>query len=171
MTNTTIKSLGGYSLVSVKEAGGEETVRFTAYIAKDGKKIMQVSNDGVGGCHRYDPPVGFKTEAAAAKGYAEFRAAQATFEEFATQWNAGNEFAGIEDDDQFVNHLMEVADLNRMRRTVFLLDDEDYFATGAGRVFKGATYEQTVGALRSPAFAGRNPRVWDKTQSAFVPVS
>ena len=32
------------------------------------------------------------------------------------------------------------------------------------------TYHQAVAILRGPQYAARNPRLWDKTQGAFVPV-
>ena len=170
MSNTT-KSLGGYSLVSFKEAGGEETVRFEAYIALNGKKVMHVSNGGTGGCHRYGPVGPFKTDAAATKGYADFRQAEVALEAFAAEWNKGTEFAGSEDADQFVDHLVEVAVLNKMRKVLFLVDDQDYFATGVASSFgAGVTYHQTVAELSKPKYAASKPRVWNKEQSAFVAV-
>lgn len=54
MTPTTTL-YGGYAITALKEAGGEETPRFEAYITKDGDRIIHVSNDGHGSSHRYQP--------------------------------------------------------------------------------------------------------------------
>lgn len=160
MIKTTNKPFGGYSLTNLKEAGQVSTA-FEAILTKNGEQLAHVSNRGNGGCHNYFP-VGHS-------GRAAFDAAMAEFEAFATEWLGGD--AGFEDGDALADHLIEVATLNRMRSTPFLIDDEDYFTTGRFRRIPGASYEQTVETLRAMRDTGRNPRVWDKKQCAFVPIS
>ena len=45
--------LGRFALKGLKEAGGEETRRFEAHLALDGKVVAGVSNGGTGGCNMY----------------------------------------------------------------------------------------------------------------------
>lgn len=42
-------SLGGYAVTHLREAGGEETLRFEAVITRHGRPIAHVSNGGHGG--------------------------------------------------------------------------------------------------------------------------
>ena len=150
---------GGYALSKAKRAGGDESVRFAAVLVIDGRPVAHVSNGGEGGCHRIDPvDLG---------GWADLEA----FSEYATNWNAGSEFAGFADQDQLVNRLLSVDELNRARSTPFLLDGEDYWQTGEHSAFRGATPAQTLEELRSPAYAHRHPRVWSRTVGDFVSVS
>jgi hypothetical protein len=170
-TTSTTKPLGGYAVTSVKQHEGRDGVAFSAVITKDGKKIIHVRNEGCGGCNTYDMVGPFKTPESSLNAIPAFRADLAEFEAFAASWNEGNEFAGIEDGDAFVEHLMSINDLSRMRRVVFLLDDQDYFDTGVASAFPASTtYDQAVATLCSPQYAARNPRVWDKSRSEFVPV-
>lgn len=155
MASPTSPRIGGYSLIKVKRAGGEETPRFEAVLVKDATPIAVVSNSGEGGSHRVRPFNGGSWEAVR------------TFEAFAAAWNAGTEFAGVEDGDHLVYHLLDLIANNRSRKTLFLLDDEDE-RTAAPRAFKGAaTREEVLLELRTH-FADRNPRVWDKEAGAFI---
>lgn len=167
---TTTQSLGGYAITSYKEDGGEETARFTAILTKDGRKIAHVRNDGTGGDHRYSD-LGTSIGPKADREHEVFLADIAEFHAFAKAWNADSLYAGYGDSDQFINHLVEVAVLNRSRRVTYLLDDQDYFRDGRAYAFPSTvTMEQALTALKAPKMAKRNPRVWDKEQSAFVPV-
>jgi hypothetical protein len=129
---------GGYSLTKVRRAGGNETERFAGVLTLDGQPIAHVSNGGEGGPHRWSP--------IATDGWADIDA----FNAYATVWNRGSELAGIEDDDQLIDRLLTVDQMNRMRSLPFLLDDQDFWATGEYARFKGATPAQTLEALRSP---------------------
>ena len=154
---------GGYGITYLREAGGEETLRFDAIITHHGRKVAYVYNAGEGGSHRYQPVT---VDAGAA-----FTEALAAFEQFAAEWNAGSEFAGYEDHDQFVNRLIDVHALNRRRGVLFLLDDESFWETGVARQFRaGVAQEQAVERLSGPEYVHRNPRVWDRTVGEFVPV-
>lgn len=148
----------GYSLTKVRTAGGAETLRFEAVLCLDGQPIAHVANGGEGRSHRWSP--------LDAGGWAAIDA----FNDYAALWNAGAEFAGIEDPDRLVNRLLDVAQLNRMRGLAFLLDGEDFWVSGQYAKFRGATAEQTLEALRSPVYAHRQPRVWSRMRGDFVPV-
>jgi hypothetical protein len=152
----TNRPYGGYSLSSVKRAGGDETARFEAVLLHDGRPIAHVSNGGDGGSHRYQP--------VDAGGWAEIEA----FGLYAAGWNASSDLAGIEDADQLVSRLLMVDTLNRARATPFLLDGEDYWASGEHAAFRGATPVQVLEALRSAEYAHRRPRVWSRTVGDFV---
>lgn len=163
---------GGYALTRLREAGDEETLRFEAYLTKDGRKVAHVSNDGHGGAHRYGLTGRRSAVNDPARARAEHRADLEEFEAFAATWNAGTEFAGIEDGDQFVNHLVEVAVLSRKRVVIFLVDDQDYFTDGLATTFpSGVTHDQAVTILRGPRYANRNPRIWSKAIGDFIPVT
>ena len=154
---------GGYGITHLREAGGEETLRFDAIITHHGRKVAYVYNAGEGGSHRYQPVT---VDAGAA-----FTEALAAFETYAATWNVGGEFAGIEDCDQLVNRLVEVHHLNRRRTVMFLLDDESFWTSGVARAFRAAvTRAHPVEVLTGPAYAGRSPRIWDRTVGDFVPV-
>ncbi len=158
--NPTFEPYGGYALTNLHQAGGEETLRFEAFVTLHGRKVLHVSNGGVGGSHRYQPVT---------YDWAGFRATLATFEGYAVGWNAGSEFAGYEDADQLVNRLIDVAALNRMRVVPFVLDGGDYWQTGeCHRFTRSATREQVIAALTGPEYAHRTPRVWEKAVGDFV---
>lgn len=161
MINTTTKPYGGYALTSFKEAGGDETLRFEAFITLNGKKVMHVSNGGTGGSHMYR---------AVADDYAAFRAARDAFETFAKTWNADSEFAGIEDGDALVYRLIEVRALSRMRSVPFLLDDMDFWQSGECHKLRGTPSRAAVlDALRT-TYVHRQPRIWVPEAGDFVPV-
>ena len=161
MTTTTTTPLGGYALTSHKDEGGEETPRFTAYITKDGKKVIHVSNDGRGGSHHYR---------AVSDDWAAFRQHEAQFNAFATEWNKDSEYAGHEDGDDLVYRLIDVAVLNRKRAVFFELDTDDFFNEGTARTLgAGVTYEQTLSHLR--AQYGDRARIWNKQRCEFLPVA
>jgi len=92
------------------------------------------------------------------------------FNDYAAAWNAGSEFAGIEDGDQLIGRLLEVDRPNRMRSLPLVLDSESFWVSGEYAVFKGATRQQTLAALRSAVYAHRTPRVWSKMHGDFIPV-
>jgi len=160
--NVNTAAYGGYAVSHVREAGGEETLRFDAFVCLHRQKVMHVYNAGTGGSHVYQP-VNERWET--------FRDALAAFEAYAANWNAGTRFASLEDRDQFVNRLVEVAALNRRRTVLFLLDGEDFWTSGTARGFRAAvTHAQAVEVLSGPGYAHRNPRVWSRHAGDFVPV-
>lgn len=155
---TTPAPYAGYALTKVRTAGGDETARFEAILCLDGRLVAHFSNGGEGGSHRWSP--------VDPGGWAEID----EFNAYAAKWNAGSGLAGIEDGDQLVNRLLEVDQMNRMRSTPFVLDGASFWETGEYAVLRGATAAQTVEALRSAAYAHRQPRVWSKMRGDFVPV-
>lgn len=161
--NTNAAAYGGYTVTNLREAGGEETLRFDAFLCLHGTKILYVYNAGTGGSHVYQP---------VNEDWAGFRGVEAAFEAYAAEWNEGTEFGGIEDGDQLINRLVEVATLNRMRKVPFVLDDEDFWRSGECHQFQQAvSREQVAAVLSGPAYSHRNPRVWDKCTGDFVPVA
>ena len=72
--STTPGQIGPYSLARVRVAGGDETLRFEAWLLCDGQPIAVVSNGGDGGCHMYRP--------LDREGWSAIR----RFEEYATSW-------------------------------------------------------------------------------------
>lgn len=161
------RDIGGYGLMTYRQAGGDETVRFEAILTRNGDRIATVANGGTGGCHDYRP-VG--------EDYAAYRAAMSDLAAFATAWNADSEYAGHDDTDAFVDHLCAIAELNRMRSVVVLLDDDDYFDVGTYRPvpFRGSPEAARAAVLRDlagPAYVTRNPRVWNRATSRFEPVA
>lgn len=46
-------ALDKWGVSGYRTAGGEETVRFEAYITLNGKRVLHASNDGRGGCNNY----------------------------------------------------------------------------------------------------------------------
>lgn len=154
-------SLGGYAVRNLREAGGEETARFEAVITRHGRPIAHVSNGGHGGSHRYDPVE------RGVKGTEDLADLSAR----AVLWNASNELAGYEDTDQFVDRLVTVAHLNRMRRPAFLLDGEDFWGTGRAHALGGGalSHDEAVRYLLA-RYPGRNVRLWNRNVSDWVPI-
>ena len=79
----------------------------------------------------------------------------------------------IEADADFANDLATAAEFNRKRSVVFITDDQDL---SMGQVLSpkaGVTLAQVKAALTAPGnrYAGKNPMIWDKTQSIFVPAA
>lgn len=90
----------GYELRAIKEAGGDETPRFDAKLLRDGKVIAVVSNEGCGGCNRYD--------------YLD-RGAEAPFQKFAAEWGRERGY-NSEPDDMWVYAQMDAAEERRTLR-------------------------------------------------------
>jgi len=63
-----------WGVVGYKKGRGQETIRFQAYVTLNGKKVIDASNDGCGGCNRYH-----------ATGEDNFKAV-AQFEKDAVEW-------------------------------------------------------------------------------------
>ena len=162
-TTTNTNQYGGYSISHLREAGGEETLRFDAFITYLGKKVLYVYGDGHGGSYRYQP---------VNERWDLHQQVISDFEAYAAHWNRDGEFAGIEDGDQLVNRLIEVATLNRLRKLPFLLDDMDFWTTGDYHQFAShASREQVVTVLSGSEYADRSPRVWEREAGDFVPVT
>ncbi|MBD8059012.1 hypothetical protein IC607_08530 [Cellulomonas sp. JH27-2] len=160
--NVNTAAYAGYSVSHLREAGGEETLRFDAFVCLHGQRVMYVYNAGTGGSHVYQP---------VNEDWGTFSDALAAFEAYAADWNAGTEYAGLEDHDQLVNRLVEVATVNRRRTVMFLLDGESFWTSGVARAFRaGVTHAQAVEVLTGPAYAHRSPRIWSRQHGDFVPV-
>lgn len=158
LTAAATDTYGGYRLAKVREAGGDETVRFEATLTHRGRPIAIVANGGTGGGHDWAP---------LGDSWDDVRA----FWNYAVAWNAGTELAGIEDSDQLINRLLTVAALSRSRRTPFLIDEMDCWATGQYATFPASVPRARVlEALRSEVYRDRRPRVWDRDVGDFVPV-
>lgn len=146
----------GYALKNLREAGGEETLRFEATLTLHGRAVAIVSNGGHGACHRYEPlERGGRDDVDA-------------FRQFAIRWNAGSELAGYADDDQLVDRLVEVARLNRSRRLLFLLDEVNYWTGGEARAVVGIPDRGDALNYLRREYAGRRVRYWNRNASDWV---
>lgn len=155
---------GGYHLTNIREAGGEETARFDAILRHHGVPIAHVSNGGHGGSHRY--------QSAVAGGWDEHQRAMAQFRDYAQDWRLDSPYSGLCDDDGLVDRLLEVARFSRMRRTPIALDGVDPWESGEFHVAPATmARDDVLTMLRSPQFASRSPRIWDKGAGDFVPVT
>lgn len=153
---------GGYSLPAVRKAGGEETLRWQACLTKDGKKVVHVSNDGYGGSDRCGLAGGRTAVTDPLQAHAEHRAAMQEFEAFATARNAGHRA--------------------RVSRPATSSSDGCSTSTGStacawcrssstatnpwhGDVWtlRGASREETLATLGTPAYAARQSKVWSRT--------
>ena len=142
-----------YGIKKFQQAETSRGVAWSCQITKDGKVIGFAENSGHGGSNLY---------------HFDDRAEEAAMEAHAKAVKGDNEFEVL---DQFVNDLITVMEMNRMRKVAFLLDGDD-FDLGQYRAFKAnVTFEQAVEALRTyPQFKDKHPKVWDKQVGAFVPV-
>lgn len=124
---------------------------FYAEIKLNGKTIGEVSNDGRGGCDRYD----FKD-----------RESREAFTKGA-QEAMGN--AGQEIEDQFVTRLFLTHGLNAVRTgLVGVASAEDYWENGRYTVYKkaGVSKEDIIKAVKDK-YPDRI--VWNKETQEFVP--
>jgi hypothetical protein len=76
----------------------------------------------------------------------------------------------FEPDGAYIERLITILENNRKRSVIFMLegDREEYGEFRQAR--SGLTFEQVKAALQGAQYADKNPRIWDKTASAFVPV-
>lgn len=152
MTATTTP-LGGYAIKGYRANGGQETVAFTATLTRDGKPVASVRNDGTGGCNLFTFQV--RDEAV--------RWAALANETFPDQF---------EPEDRLFERLHLTAQLNRARTVAFIYDGMDPFFGGDYLAFRSnVTLEAAVRFLSGPGHAQKNPRVWVKERSEFVPVA
>jgi hypothetical protein len=143
----------------LREAGGQETRRFDAILTHHGRPAVYVWNGGEGGANRYEPHdrTGVHDDVR-------------EFEEFASRWNAGSEFAGIMDGDALVDRLIEVALLNRSRRVLFLLDKEQFWDDGVHHAVLGISDRTAALDYVRREYPNRNARVWNRNVSDWVPL-
>lgn len=165
VTKETSTRFTDYTLTNVKELNGEEMYCFEATLNYRNFPIALVCNEGRGGCHRYIP-----------KGTCDGGDLQ-KFENFAREWNKGNEYAGHEDGDALIYHLLTVAELNAVRTVIFILDDDDpfngspyYKASNPNGADYGILWEKTRQMLRTDKYVIRNPRIWNRKTSTFEKV-
>lgn len=104
--------LGGYRTTGIKLHEGRDGAAFTAVVTRTGRPALRVGNEGSGGCNHY-ASLGPSWASGA------FLTELAALEVFAREWNAGSEFAGIEDTDTLVAHLLAVSALDRLRSIPF----------------------------------------------------
>lgn len=150
---TTTDAHANYRLTNVKEMDGNEGVAFSGTLTHKGKKIADVIQDGNGGqtlIHFYD---GYTSKTAE-----DFYAAAKRIIQ-----------VDIEPEEEFLDNLRMAAYLNRKRGVLFLLDDEDFYETGACRQVN-APRDQGI-AFVQKKYASRNPRIWDKKRAEFVPAN
>lgn len=166
----TTPPLGGYAVTRVRQHDGSDGISFSATITLHGQPVLRVLNAGEGGSNTYHP-LSPRSATDALNQLTSYSAAIVALEEYAAEWARGREYAGFEDADALVDHLLTVAELNRARRVPFLLDDADFWATGKYCAFPASVSRpQVLEALRSPTYAGRRPRIWDPATAEFVPV-
>lgn len=151
---------GGWAIKNLRTAGGQETLRFDAVITRHGTPRLYVYNGGEGGCHMFEPM----------ERGDEGRRAVAELDAWAQHWNTGTELAGVVDIDQFVDRLVAVAELNRMRRVVFLLDDEQYWDDGRAHAVTGIADRGAAIEHIRRQYAGRNARYWNRNTCEWTPV-
>ncbi len=82
-------------MTNVREAGGDETLRFEAIVTLHGRRVFSVSNGGEGGAHRYGGLGPHPDAASAERGWATSQAAIRAFEQYAAGWNAGGRYAAL----------------------------------------------------------------------------
>ena len=150
---------GGYSLGCYEEYPrlSQETIAFACDIRRDGKIIGQAHNDGHGGCNSYS---------------FEDMPERTAFFAYALCWTheTGQEFAGIEDDAQFINRLAIVAQMNRRRAVMFVLDGDDFWNEGTyHEITSKIPCEAAIAHLRTQ-MSDQHPRLWSKERGDFVAV-
>lgn len=155
--STAPRPTNGYALKSYREHFAHDGVAFVATLTLNGKKIADVSNDGWGGSNFYVFPN---------------RAEEVAFLEFAREWNATSEYAGIEDGDALVEHLILAVTMNRKKTIPFHLASDKFEQTGQFGMFQGVTDRaEVVRRLSSPQFSGQDPHVWVREVGDFVPLA
>lgn len=141
-----------YSIFAVKEAGGDETPRFEAKIAKAGRRVAVVSNDGQGGCcswHWFD-----RTE-----------------EKDFSIWVAEHFPDDFEPEDGWVYaRLAEVAETKALMRaslkhTVFRLDGDE---PGFYRTLSGSADHPALAAWFAERYPGRRVALFDRSLKKFM---
>lgn len=153
-TRQTLTTANAYSLHGYSEMPARAGVAWHATIRKDGAEVGQVHDAGYGGCldfewtgsqHMY----AFNAEAKARYG--------------------DHPEAG----DAFAHDMATAAQYNRKRSVIFINDDSA-LSMGESFTFKAAvTRARVKAALLNPThpLAGKNPMIWDKSQSMFVAVA
>lgn len=154
-TRTFLTTPCAYTLTGYSETPSRNGVAWDGILRKNGVEVGRVHDAGVGGMADFEwsnPEVmaDFVAEANARYGDDNYNAL-----------------------DDFANDLATAAQYNRARSILFVTDDDD-LTMGECRKFRaGVTMAQAKAALLDPArgLAGKNPMVWDKSQSMFVPVA
>lgn len=151
MTTTMIPT-GGYALAKYRDAGGEETIRFQAELHLNGKRVAIVSNDGRGGSHN----IRFADQSQRAAFHAFVGEARTE------EW---------EPEGAFIDDLTSLVSLARKRSVAFVLDGDDFFATGEYRAFPATVpLDAALDMLRTAEYASLHPLYFDKRSMSFVPV-
>lgn len=144
---------GGYALKAIKEMRTSDGVAFTATLTLDGKPLGTVENTGRGGCNLYRLST-----------HAEHQA----FLAFTKTLDPDT----FEADDALIERLFLVAQLNKARTVVFILDGDDPFTTGAYRHYKSdVSLDEALRHLTGPGYNHKRPKVWVKARNEFVPAA
>lgn len=139
---------GGYELRDVQTWDGGRA--FAAELYRDGTLLGRVYNAGRTGGTALSLPA----------------EEQHRFEETARH-ATGQVYGAVE---VFVRRLLDVADLNRRRTRVVLVDDMDYFTDRKSLSMPSQVPARTLASILSQQ--GRtNIRVWDKQATDFVPLA
>lgn len=144
-----------YVMKSLKEADGRDGVMWSGTIYKGTRKVATVSNDGRGGCHD------FRYVDAAAR------------EEFAAEARSRYPQVRFEVEDQWADDLAVIAKFNRARSPIVITNTMQV-AYGEHAVYPARAPMQVVkDILTDPngKFAGKDPHIWDRAQSVFVPAA
>lgn len=152
-TRTFLTTPCEYTLTGYSETPSRNGVAWGGTLRKNGTNIARIHDAGVGGMVDYE--------------WFNHEAMQAFAVEAETRY--GNDYNAFDD---FANDLASAAQYNRARSVIFITDDD--LSMGESRQFRsGVTIAQAKAALLNPAspFADKNPMIWDKPQSMFVPAA
>ncbi|NIZ90550.1 hypothetical protein [Kineococcus rubinsiae] len=140
-----------YSVNGYQEAASDEGVAWSCNLLRHGQSFGLVSNEGRGGVNDYA-----FTDSARGE---EFLAAA----------------AGLFPDDAhpadtLVARVITIRQFNALDQIAYCLDDDRFDDLGEHRLAEpGSSFEQ-VRAELATRFAGRHPRIWDRSRSEMVPV-
>jgi len=98
-------TVGGYNIKAYKSVQGREGDAFTCKLYKDGKAILEVSNDGNGGSNRYYPTGGYS---------GDWKKAETEFHDFAREFNGEDPVEGYnQEGDVLMEYMLWAADVEK----------------------------------------------------------
>lgn len=146
---------GIYSLTGYSETPSRNGVAWNGTIRQNGVEVGRVHEAGVGGMLDFEWTGSQHMYAFTAEAKARY----------------GDDYAQVE--EAFVNDLATAAQNNRKRSVIFITDDSDLSFGECFALKASVTLAQAKAALTDPRhpLAGKNPMIWDKSQSIFVPAA
>jgi hypothetical protein len=145
-----------YTLTGYSETPSRNGVAWHGIIRKNGTKIGSVTDDGNGGMAHVviDQPE-----------EADFTATARTL--------YGTEMEDYALMECFVSDLATAAQYNRKRSVLFITDDSDLSMAECFVLKSSVTLARAQAALTAPGnpHEGKNPMIWDKRTSVFVPAA